>query len=96
MTNSTEPNTIESTDATRIRKLKSALIMSLVLIMFLAGLLFFNMQKIKTFSTISEGTYFTDQECQTKYGLGSLIPLGDVGPVVTNATNNTSVSGFFR
>lgn len=85
-----------TTEQGQIKKLKRALIMSLIVIVFISGMLAFNMQKLKEYRTISAGTYFTDAECAMMYGKFNFFPLQNCTADITDNCLNDTNSGLFR
>jgi hypothetical protein len=77
---------LPTTEQDQIRKLKRALIMSLIVIVFIGGMLAYNMQKIKEYRTISAGNYITVDECNALFSKG-LYGAIDIGINMT-PTNN--------
>jgi len=61
---------LPTTEQDQIRKLKRALIMSLVILVFIGGMLAYNMQKLKDYRTISSGSYITVDECNALFSKG--------------------------
>jgi hypothetical protein len=81
---------LPTTEQDQIRKLKRALIMSLIVIVFIGGMLAYNMQKIKDYRTISAGNYLTEQECKTLNGFYDLGINITSTPTPINTTPNSN------
>jgi len=77
---------LPTTEQDQIRKLKRALIMSLVILVFIGGMLAYNMQKLKDYRTISSGSYITIDECNALFSKGLYGAL-DVGINITPSSN---------
>ena len=78
---------LPTTEQDQIKKLKRALIMSLVILVFIGGMLAYNMQKLKDYRTISSGSYITIDECNAKYAKEGLFNSNIVGLNITPNTN---------
>jgi len=77
---------LPTTEQDQIRKLKRALIMSLVILVFIGGMLTYNMQKLKDYRTISSGSYITVDECNALFSKGLYGALN----IETNITTTTN------
>ena len=83
-------------DQDKIKKLKTIVIVCVFVIVFLLGVLAFNMQKLKEYRTISAGTYFTDAECAMMYGKFNFFPVQNCTANITDNCLNDTSSGLFR